>query len=340
MDFTAILGWPLGWAMWLCYKIINNYGLAIILFTLFVKVILFPLGIKQQKSMQKMAIFQPKINAIQKKYANNKAKQQEELMKLYQEEGYNPMGGCLPLLIQMPILFGLINVVYNPLTHLLRLPKETINAAKELVGAAINKSSPEISIISAVHENPQAFSKLGSDVVEKIQSIDLNFLGINLGAQPSLAFNILLIIPILSGATAFLMSMVSMKMASSPQAQQATGATKGMMYFMPLLSLFFAFGFPAGVGLYWIASNVFSIAQTYLLNKMLDPKKAAEEAARVEAQMKEEQKRLKAEQAAKKDKEPKLTQKEIDRRRLAEARRQDALKYGEEYIEVTDKDLN
>lgn len=107
MNFIyELFGTPLGWIMWLLYAVIKNYGICLILFTVLIKAALFPLSIKQQKSSAKMAVFTPKMTEIQKKYANNKQKQQEEMMKFYEEHGYNPMSGCLPLFIQFPILFG------------------------------------------------------------------------------------------------------------------------------------------------------------------------------------------------------------------------------------------
>ena len=112
---STIIGTPLGWVMWLCYTVVRNYGVALILFTLITRLLMFPLSVKQQKSSVKMAAFGPKMRARQTKYANNKEKLSEEMTKLYQEEGYNPMSSCLPLLIQLPILYGLIDVIYNPL---------------------------------------------------------------------------------------------------------------------------------------------------------------------------------------------------------------------------------
>ena len=129
---SEIIGWPLGWVMWLGYQIFRNYGVALIFFTFVSKALMFPMTLKQQKSSVKMALIKPKLDNIQKKYANNKEKLNEEMMKLYQDEGYNPMSGCLPLFIQFPILFGLINVVYNPLTHIIRLSKEVIEQGLEI----------------------------------------------------------------------------------------------------------------------------------------------------------------------------------------------------------------
>lgn len=100
MDFiTSIFGIPLGYVMWGCYSLVKNYGIALILFTLVTKLILFPFSLKQQKGMVKMARMQPKLMELQKKYGNNKQKLNEEMMKMYEREGYNPMSGCLPLLL-------------------------------------------------------------------------------------------------------------------------------------------------------------------------------------------------------------------------------------------------
>ena len=120
----SIFGYPLGWIMWLCYKILPSYALALILFTLLTRLILLPFSIKQQKSTVRMKLIQPKIIEIQTKYANNREKMQQELESLYARENYNPMSGCTPMLIQFPILFGLIDVIYKPLTHIARLSAE------------------------------------------------------------------------------------------------------------------------------------------------------------------------------------------------------------------------
>ena len=124
---------PLGGILYFCYMFFKNYGLALILFTLIIKILLLPLAVKQQKNTAHMASVSPKLEKIKKKYGNDKQKYQEEQMKIYSEEGVNPMASCLPLLIQMPILFGLIYVVYAPLTYILRFSESTINAAKQVL---------------------------------------------------------------------------------------------------------------------------------------------------------------------------------------------------------------
>lgn len=177
-----------------------------------------------------------------------------------------------------------------------------------------------------------------------MQGFDLNFLGINLGAAPnSDLWSVLLIIPILSGVTALVMSLVTMK--TSVASQQAGGGSKLMLFILPLFSLYFTFIVPTGVGIYWVFSNVFAIAQSLILYKIYNPKQIAEQMALEEEQAKERerQERIAARRAAKDgDEEAKkkaLSQKEINKERLALARKLDAEKYGEEYDELDDKDL-
>ncbi len=351
MDFiNSIIGYPLGWIMWACYKVISNYGVALILFTIITRLLLVPTAIKQQKSTVRLKMIQPKVSELQKKYANNKAKLNEELADLYSKENYNPASGCLPMLIQLPILFGLIDVIYKPLTHILRLAPDVINTAADIMTNAglaggVASHSKQISLIGAVKQNPEAFTQLGADIVEKITALDLSFAGLNLAERPTLGLNLMIIIPILSGVTSMLLSLVSVR-TSGMGDNAATAATgKSMMYMMPLLSLWFTMQVPAGVGFYWIISNVLMLAQTLLLNKFYNPAEIATQYEEEERERKERERQEKIE-AKRRLKEAEgsnataaLSQKEINRQKLAAARKRDAEKYGETYIEVTDEDL-
>ena len=132
MNFIyELIGVPLGYLMSLIYNIVPNYAIAIILFTLVTKLLLFPFNYKTQKNAARMQLLQPKLNKLQKSFANNPTRLQEEQNKLYQEEGVNPMGSCLPAFIQMFLLFGVIDVVYKPIKHVLRLSKSVRMAAVE-----------------------------------------------------------------------------------------------------------------------------------------------------------------------------------------------------------------
>ncbi len=342
------LGVPLGWVMKFIYSFIQNYGLSIVVFTILVKLLMLPMAVKQQKSSAKMAIVQPQMIELQKKYANNQQKLSEELTALYAREGYNPTSGCLPLFIQFPIIMGLYDVIYKPMTHVLGIGKDLVAQATEIatsLGMLPEKVySAEPYIITAVQKDPSAFSALGSDIVNEIQTLDLNFLGINLGDTPTMALNLLLLIPLLSFASSMLMTLMSMRNMDTGNNPSMSGM-KATMYMMPFLSAWICFSVPAGVGMYWTVSNLLSIVQTAVLNKFYNPKEMAEK-ARIESERRKElekAERAKAREAAKAGeadaKRKALNQKELNRQKLAEARRRDAEKYGEVYVEVTDKDI-
>lgn len=352
-----IIGYPLGWIMWLLYQVVKNYGVALILFTLVMKLLLFPLSVKQQKSTAKMSIMAPKQQELQKKYGNNKEKLNEEMMKLYQEEKYSPLSGCLPMLLQFVVLFGLIDVIYNPLEHILRFSNDIITQASEIVKgmadtvSAQATASQQLAIIAAVKADPAAFTAMGTEFIEKVSSINLNFLGLNLGEMPSWSWPIILV-PLLSGITSLgytlYSSYINKQNNTTPDSGSGGGMMKGMMYIMPVFSVFFAMQVPAGVGIYWTISNVLSFLQTLYLNHKYNPKEMIEAMQAEEEARKREKKESRKEMQEKKEQgeeiAPELEQKalsakEINRRKLAAARRRDAEKYGEEYVEVTDDDL-
>ncbi len=336
-----IFGVPLGFIMWIIYKIIPNYLVALLLFTIISKALLIPFAIKQQKGSVKMQRMQPKIKEIQAKYKNNPQKQQEELQALYQRENYNMLSGCLPMLIQMPILFGLIDVIYRPLTHLLHVPAEILAKIQSIIMAnptvftANNLYAPEIDYLKAVQTAPQMFAELGNDMVAHIQSLDMTFMGIDLSMRPDVNgfWSLLMLVPIISGLTALMQSIVMQKMTPGAD-NNANGGLKMMTYMMPLMSTWFTTFVPMGVGFYWIFSNIFGLAQSLVLNHYWNPKTIAEELDREEAARKEQerQEKIEAKKLAKatgEENEKALSQKEKDRQRLAEARRRNAEKYGD-----------
>ena len=343
-----ILGYPLGLIMRLFYNVLQSYGWSLILFTVLVKLVMLPLSIKQQKASAKMAVIQPQVQELQKMYQKNPQKMNEELQHLYERENYNPAGGCLPMAVTFLVMFGLIDVIYNPIRHILGFDKAVIAQATEILkglGTSFSQYSPQTSIIASLQANPEAYAEMGQDFITKVQAFDLNFLGINLGETPTFALNILILIPILSGLTAFLMSWFSMKNNPSAMEGPGSGTMKFMMFFSPLMSLWIAFQVPAGVGMYWILSNVIMIIQTMVLNKYYNPKEMAEKAKQeAEARReKERQERIEMKKKAREGdaaaKERAKTQKEINRQKLAAARKQDAEKYGDVYTDVTDDDL-
>lgn len=297
---SEVFGYPLGYIMWAIYKLIPSYGIAILLFTIVTKILLFPLSVKQQKNQVMMSAFQPKLAELQKKYANNKEKFQEEQMKLYSEEGINPMGSCLPLLIQFPVLFGIIDVVYRPLRHIMHIPEKIIDDASAIAFKIITAAQTsgaewatsikatatldkfnasyqnQLFIIQAYHHDPAKFANLAG-FSEQVGNFRMNLFGIfDLGVTPTKAWPIILI-PILAGLSQLLVTVyMQWYQKKINPSMQSMGAMNIMLYGMPLFSVWIAFTLPAGVGFYWICQSIVSFFQSILINKIYTTKRIAE----------------------------------------------------------------
>jgi len=288
-----------GFLFRILYSFIDNYGLALLIFTLFFRLIIMPTNIKQQKSSATQVRMQPKLKRIREKYQDyapqeRNQKIQEETNELYQREGYSAMAGsCLPLLFQLPILWGLYGVVREPLKYVLQIPTELVtalsNVAKTTLGlsarqAAYVESALIANIDKLVYKIPATAAKYAEDI-QKIRDFDFTVFGIDLGAVPDIgtlkAFGasttqakILLLIPLLSFATSMMTSVLSQmrqkKNNPNMENQQMMGC---MMFMMPLMSLWFTFQFPAGMGMYWILSNLFAFFQTLILGHVYAPRK-------------------------------------------------------------------
>lgn len=350
----GFLGTPLGYIMYWIFEVVKNYGWALILFVIISKLVLLPLTIKQQKSTSRMASFQPKLQALQKKYANNKEKYQEEMMKLYEQEGVSPTAGCLPMLVQFALLFGVIDVIYKPLKHLLHIPADLVKQATGFLEKVT--ASAEIQIIDAIQKgtNADITAVFDAETLTRIKDFNMNFLGIDLGAVPQFGLNLLVLIPIISGVTALLITLISMKQQER-NGQKMQGMMKYTMLLMPLMSVWIGFSLPAGVGIYWIVSNLVQIGQSLLLGKIYTPEKLAtmkdKNADKNKEKMKKRREKMEAynqlmiekgkapaestsDLSAKQDKkEMTEAMKDSDKKKLAEARRRMAEKYGEEYKE-------
>ena len=264
----------LAWVLGLIYSWVENYGVAIILFTIVIKLILLPLSIKQHKSMAKMQRVRPLLEYIQKKYKDDQQRLQQETMKLYKEEGVSPAGGCLPLLLQFPILIGLYQVINRPLTYILGLGENTVGA---MMKAA--KVTNEIGVYQAINEGTVTFDAKYSDAVAQIKGMNFELFGIDFSLQPNFMgeITVLWLIPVLATVTAYLSSYITRKLQAMPQTEQQQSSMKTMNMIMPLMSAVFCFMLPAGVGLYWIMSNVVQIGQTVLLHKIFNKKNEGEE---------------------------------------------------------------
>jgi YidC/Oxa1 family membrane protein insertase len=274
MGFLNIIAKPLGQFLYWIYNTVafENYGLAIIIFTILVRAAMIPLTLKQYKSTAEMQKVQPLLKEVQRKYANDKEKLNQETMKLYQEHKINPAGGCLPLLIQMPILFALWQVITKPLTFMLSFsPEHLADLAKT---ASIKGNYPEINTITYFIKNG-----LGDQVGNLNMYFPNHAHGINLASIPTYHWNelsadpskiILLLLPLIAVITTYLTTRMSMP-KNTDKASNPMGNT--MMYISPLMTLIFSFQFPAGLALYWIAGNIFAIGQQYYVNKYVLKKK-------------------------------------------------------------------
>ena len=297
-SFFQILYVPFGFLFRILFDFVGNYGLALVIFTLFFRLILLPSAVKQQKGMAKQYRLQPKLKRIREKYqdyAPNERNQkiQMETNELYQQEGYSAMSaGCLPMLLQLPILWGLYGIIRMPLTHVLGIGEEAAlaltTAVKELSSVSARTAAyAESMVISHLEEllaaDPELMTKF-PEAIAKIQEFDFRIFGIDLGTIPSMdtfknwagsttEAKLILLIPILSGLTSLLTSVLSQvrQKKTNPDAQmQGMGC---MMLSMPLMSLWFTFQFPAGMGMYWILSNVFAFFQTLILGHFYAPRK-------------------------------------------------------------------
>lgn len=273
------------------YQVIPNYAIAIIIFTLVTKLLFLPMNYKTQKDSARMRLLQPKLQKIQKSFANNPTRQQEETMKLYQQEGINQMASCLPMFIQMFLLFGVIDVVYKPITHILHITKSVrtaaIEKASELAvqfgsingGKAIASGNlrNELYTIEALSKYPEEFSNFSENFAQKVSEFSSKFsvFGANLGKTPTFSPEvwdkeavILVLIPFLAGIAQLLVSIYSMihQKKTNPTAQAGGGCMWIMMLGMPIWSIVIAFSLPAGVGYYWIWSSLFSFLITFALN--------------------------------------------------------------------------
>lgn len=322
------------------YDFVGNYGVTLILFTLVTKLLMLPLAINQKKSMIRMNAFQPLIQNIQKKYANDPAKQNEELARLQNEHGFSMTSGCLPLLIQMPILFGLIDVIYKPLRYILGVSNDviaTITPVVEGMVGTLSRYTPQTDIIKAIQTTPSAFtSYLDADVISKVQAFDFSFLGLDLTATPSLkVINGLLLIPVLSVIFMLIQQYLTQKL----NGQQSNSQTTTMMLFSSAMFLYFSFVIPAGVSIYWIFSSVFGILQELVLRIFLNPEKekqkieeeileARRQRKEQEKQRREKQKTVKGDKYVEEVIEDKAEAEKV-KQRLERARALDREKYGE-----------
>ena len=296
---------------WFSTAMGGSYALALVLYALVFKILFLPFSIKQQKNQIAMAKLTPKIAVIRAKYKgrNDQAtmqKQQQEIMELQQKEGYSPLSGCLPLLLQLPIIIFLYNVIRSPLSYIGKFANEVIVDVHMLVNglseAAAFNSIDQIALVSKINEYIATYGQdgllnMGLDI-SKIPNFTV--FGIDLAQTPSIPnFSWLVIIPVLAALSSWFSMWITRKLNNTgfqtAQDAQAQASMKVMDVMMPAMTLFMAFNFSGMLGLYWVFQSILSVVQTVILSKAMPLPKYTEE------QLKEMRKAEKAAEKAQRE---------------------------------------
>jgi len=317
--FNAIAR-PFGWLLMNLYVLFQNYAVSLLFVAIIVRVLMLPFQMKGKRGMLRQTRLQPKIAELQKKHGANKQKLNEEMAKLYKEEGVNPASGCLWSFIQMPIMIALFYVIRQPLSIMMGLARDlwekeggAIYSKLESLGqSGLLEASAyqEINIAQYISENWNAFSNLGIDGLQKV-SFMLG--GLNLTQVPDfriwdfpwndaaalLPMLILAMFPVVSGGAQFVSMHIMRKLSPTGSPEGAGGTAANVMKFMPLLSVFFGFMFPAALSFYWTIGTVLQIGQDIWLTKkytkILDEEDAEKEKVRAAKEAELETKRLETE---------------------------------------------
>ena len=322
---------PFAWLLLTFYNIFNSYGLALILFAIVIKLILFPVSLKSKKSMIQMNLLSGKMQQLQKQYGKDRERYNLEVQKLYEREKVNPLGGCLWSLIPMIVLIALYGIIREPITYFMNLSMDQIKEVAQLLnwdtvavtqgwvtqammdkagGVFENGAYNQLYLLSLINDSnlaslQAALGEAGSGLFV----MNFQFLGLDLSLIPTWKFWTgglkwssigLFLLPLVSTGVSFLSMKVSMatnKMNTKTQNAQMDQTNKIMMWMMPLMSLWIGFTVPAGLSVYWVAQYFVTMAQEVICGRML---KKDYEAARLaaeerERQEKEEEKRRKEE---------------------------------------------
>lgn len=280
--FADIFGYVLNFI----YELVKNYGLAIILFSILLKLIMLPLSIKQQKTMKKSMKVQKQTQEIQEKYKNNPEKMNQEILDLYKRENMSPFSGCFSAIVQIVLLFSIFYLVRSPLTHMVKVNPDTIETYVNEVKAEMtednkNLSYPEIAVIKNAREKLAS----GEENEEKRadyekMAINMEFLGLDLSNVPTqdMSNPTVFIIPVLYVISSFISIRLTNNMGNkkkdeneqNSEMEAIANANKSMMWFMPIMSISIAIIAPLGLALYWLINNLLMIAERLIMNKFFN----------------------------------------------------------------------
>ena len=326
-QLSDIIRVPFGYLLDWLYSFTKNYGIALIVFSLIVKLVLLPVSIKSKRSMLQMSRLAPEVKALEKKYGDDKQKLQQAQMDLYREEGVSTTGGCLWSLIPLLILFPLYYVIREPLTYMMHNSRSVsagVVAWMQATGVSFGNNTfyAQLTAASHVGEYLDAIKEVAVLSAAKLKAIDFSFLGVNLAEIPTWrVWNCkgwgeigLFLIPIISGGAQMISMLISQKQNNSvatdangekdeAAAKTANQTTATMLIMMPLMSLWIGYSMPAAISIYWIAQALLSMVQEYFVNSYCAKAYAEEDAARREraakrAAAEEEKERIRAERRA------------------------------------------
>lgn len=261
---------PLGYLMKWCWMLVGNYGWAIILFTLATKLVLLPLSVWIHKNSIQMVKIQPEINFLKANHYGDMDTIAEEQSKLFKKHKYRPMLSLIPLVAQIVLLLGVVQIIYHPLDYLFAIDPAHVAELAEICGIDTASSSYQLELIEAIKGG--ALDGIKNSVSPLIQSFDGEFLGFNLSTVPSEVWGIYVLMPIIAGLSSWLMCFTQ-NLSNVLQHEQSKLNQHGMTILSVGISLYLGIGVPAGIAWYWVASNIFSIIQMYILNAVINPKK-------------------------------------------------------------------
>ena len=272
MDIMYYICLPLGYLMKWCWMLVGNYGWAIILFTLATKLVLLPLSVWIHKNTIQMVKIQPDLNFLKVNHHGDLDTIADEQGKLYKKHRYHPMLSLVPLIVQVVLLLGVVEIIYHPLSYLFAVDSGTVNALAGLYGIETNTSSFQLTLIEAIKNSAPEGIEAFASVIEPIKEFSGNFLGFNLSVIPSEVWGIYTVMPIIAGLSSFIMCWTQ-NMSNVLQHEQSKLNQYGMTVLSVGISLYLGIGVPAGIAWYWVAGNLLSIAQMYILNAVINPKK-------------------------------------------------------------------
>ncbi len=292
-----------GYVLNALYNLISNYGIAIIIFSVLLRLILIPITIKQQKTMKKSNEMQQEMKNIQAKYKNNPEKLNQETIDLYKREGLSPFSGCFTAILQLLIILSVFWLVSQPLTYMKKVQNSEIyNEYKTIIENQTTKSSyKEIAIINKVEEDYQEITeKLKDENIENREELEnkksqleelrlnMEFLGLDLSKVPTQSLNDwkVYIIPVLYVITSFISIRITTKTQTSKnkdgekseELESMEQMNKSMSYMMPIMSISIAVIAPLGLALYWLVSNILMIIERLIINKFMSSKEEEENA--------------------------------------------------------------